>query len=563
MGLLDLLFKRGSTNNALIDPNFRGSMEFYTPHQPVFTPKNYETFVREGYRKTPTLFACINKISSSAGGIKWKLYTDKSEEKEIKEHASLDLWSNPNPRLKGHGALVETIFGYWHMSGNSYLWSFRDKGGKGQPLALWPMRPDRMKAVVGNGDIENYVYGYGTRNPQILELPDVMHLKFPAYDDDVYGLSPIEIASYYAQQNNEAMSWNTALMQNMGRPSSVFMAQNYLTTEQRNQIRQELKRRFSSKINAGMPLILEADMKWQNMSLSPLELDWLKSREQNTRDMAAIFDVAPELIGDSAGKTFANVAEARQALYIENVLPKMDRLRDYLNSWYLPMWDDLPDTAYMTYDVYDIEALASIFQAEKKQELSSALEQWNNGGIMLNEYREVIGREPVDAGNCFKFGQVLVSEESLEKYADQSLQAPANPPMPLPEPLNVPAPVPGQPAQNQKKPDDNEKMFIELLYKAFLAYQENKRVDNYSKTTIHEESNLHVSRLPASTGDDRAAQANATFSTRQYDLSTLIVPDFVDMTADIVPINITTTHTTNSNTKASKNAYRQFMERYT
>lgn len=450
-----------ANNNKLADPNYAGSMQMWTPGQPIWSDKNYASFVRNGYRKNTTIYACINKISGAAAGIEWKLYTDRAMENTIDNHPLLDLWRKPNPRMPGAGAFVEQVFGFWHMSGNSYIWAFRPNPNE-PPLALWTLRPDRMKAVASNNGIESYVYGYETANPHIYELEDILHIKFPAYDDDIYGLSPVEVAAYYADQNNEAQAWNTALMQNAGKPASVFFSKSYLTLEQRGQIQAELRRKYSGKRNAGMPLVLEADMTWQNMSLSPMELDWLKSRELNTRDIAAIFDIAPELIGDSAGKTFANVSEARQALYLENVLPKLDRVRDYINSWLVPMYPDLKaSSAYFSYDQKDIEALQGLYQAAKDALHTRARNDWMAGGITLDEYRDAIGLKPAKYGSVYRIGLVLVSEDSMEDYADQSLEAPATAPSALPEPLNAGALPPGtnpedvpalQAGQTGKKP---------------------------------------------------------------------------------------------------------------
>lgn len=446
---------------ASTDPNFSASMQLWTPGQPIWTDKNYASFVRNGYKKNTTIFTCINKIAGAAAGIEWKLYTDRQMEKTIDSHDLLDLWRKPNPRMPGAGSFIEQVFGFWHMSGNSYIYAFRPSPNN-PPLALWTLRPDRMKAVAGHAGIENYIYGYETANSQIYELADILHIKFPGYDDDIYGLSPVEVASYYADQNNEAMGWNTSLMQNAGRPASVFFAKGYLTEEQRSQIKAELKRKYSGKRNAGMPLVLEADMTWQNMSMSPMELDWLKSRELNTRDIAAIFDIAPELIGDSAGKTFANVSEARQALYLENVLPKLDRLRDYLNSWLVPMYPDLAHSgAFFSYDQKDIEALQGLYQSAKDALHTRARNDWMAGGITLDEYREAIGLKPAKYGSVYRIGLVLVSEDSMEDYADQSLEAPATAPSALPEPLNAGMLPPGtnpqdtnalQAGQTGKKP---------------------------------------------------------------------------------------------------------------
>ncbi|HEX3640191.1 MAG TPA: phage portal protein [Ktedonobacteraceae bacterium] len=419
------------TDPRAVDPNYGTSLQIITPGQPVWTPKNYANFVKEGYRRTSAVYSSINKISSAAAGISWKLYEDRTMKTEIEEHPLLDLWRKPNLN-ESSGAFVEKLFGFWHLAGNSYIWAFRPSKN-GPPLALWHLRPDRVKIVPSSVGIENYVYGYGTPGVKLYEPEDIMHIKFPAYDDDYYGLSPIETASQLIDQQNEGNAWNTALMQNMGKPSSGFFAKGFLTVEARNQIRDELRRKYSGKRNAGTPLVLEGDMTWQNMSLSPYELDWMQSRELNTREIAAILDVAPELIGDSAGKTFANVSEARAALYTENVLPKIDRVRDHVNSWLVPMYEDLRNKkAFFTYDKEDIEALAEMYQSQLTAKSERFTNLWNSMQCTLDEAREGQGLEklPNGKGNIFKImGTVtVVSADELDVLADKTTAPPEIPP---------------------------------------------------------------------------------------------------------------------------------------
>lgn len=431
MGVFDrfVMAWKAMTDPRAIDPNYGTSLQIISPGQPVWTPKNYANFVKEGYRRTPVVYSCINKISTTASGIQWKLYTDRTMKREIEQHALLDLWRKPNLN-ESQGMFIEKLFGFWHLSGNDYIWAFRPNKN-GPPTALWHLRPDRVKIVPSNLGIENYVYGYGTPGVKLYEPEDTLHIKFPAYDDDYYGLSPMETASQLIDQQNEGNAWNTALMQNAGKPASGFFAKGFLTVEARNQIKDELRRKYSGKRNAGMPLVLEGDMTWQNMSMSPYELDWLQSRELNTREIASIFDVAPELIGDSAGKTFANVAEARMALYTENVLPKMDRVVDHVNNWLVPMYPDLKG-AYFTYDKEDIEALASLYQSALTAKSERATNLWNTMQCTLDEARELQGMPalPNGKGKVFKITgpTILVPADVIDEYAEQSLDGPKVPP---------------------------------------------------------------------------------------------------------------------------------------
>ncbi|OLD63443.1 MAG: phage portal protein [Chloroflexi bacterium 13_1_20CM_50_12] len=414
------------------DPAYGVAMQFYSPGQPVWSE------------------------AGVASGIKWKLYTDETMSREIERHPLLDLWKTPNSKM-GTGAFVEQVFGFWHMSGNSYLYANRLSDNT-PPLELYALRPDRMKIVIGEKDISGYIYGYGSSAAQDFDVSQVMHLKFPSYDDDFYGLSPIEVASNLIDQQNEGNSWNTALMQNAGKPASVFTSKGFLTEEQRSQVREELRRRYSGKRNSGMPLILEADMTWQQMSMTPYELDWLQSRELNVRDIASIFDIAPELVGDSAGKTFANQKEAKLALYTDNALPKMDRFRDHVNMWLVPMYKDLKSMgAYFTYDTSDIEVLQELYQAKRQAQIEQTTSLWNSGLLMQCDAQEQLDLPVNKNGRIYKVGAILIREEDYEAYAQQALTMPAAPPPALAEPLNLPpaqivdATPPKQPAKPQQQ----------------------------------------------------------------------------------------------------------------
>lgn len=475
------------SRQAKADPSYAIATQFFSPGQPVWSDKTYQAFTREGYRRNGTVYNCINKISGVASGIKWKLYTDESMAREIKTHALLDLWKKPNPK-HGTGSFIEQVFGFWHISGNSYIYANRINE-KEAPVELWALRPDRTKVVVGQTDIQGYVYGYGTSVVQDFDVTEILHIKFPAYDNDFYGLSPIEVASNLIDQQNEGNAWNTALMQNAGKPASVFFAKGYLTTEQRSQMKDELRRRYSGKKNAGMPLLLEGDMTWQQMSMSPYELDWLEARELNTRDIAAIFDIAPELVGDSAGKTFANQKEAKISLYTDNVLPKMDRFRDHLNAWLIPMYPDLKQQgAYFTYDTNDIEILQDLYQAKRQALIDQTLSLWENGLLLQCDAQEQLALPVNKNGRVYRIGMIVVPEDEVEKYAEQSLTMPAAPPPAVPEPLNLPpAQVvdanPSTPAKPQEQAQDQQQSDQEQENdqsgKSRLSYRKAKQDANY------------------------------------------------------------------------------------
>lgn len=424
------------------DPTYNIMAQFYSPGQPIWSDRNYRAFVAEGYRKCGAVYACCNKIAGGAAGIKWKLYTDESMKREIADHDLLRLWKRPNPRM-GSSELIEQIFGFWHLAGNSYLYASRLNPKEG-PVELWPLFPDLMKVVAGNNDIQGYVYGYGTANPRIYELDDIMHLKFASYDErSYYGLSPIEVAMRTVDRLNASNDWNMALMQNYGAPSALFTTKGYLTVEQRDQVKKELKKKFQGKRNAGMPLVLEADMDYKQMAIPPKEMDWLQTRGVDERGVCMILDVPSILLSDYEGATYENRKEAKQSLFTENILPKMDRTVSHVNMWLVPMYEDLARMgAYFSYDKKDIEVLAELYTAVEQALTDKATNGWNNGLWDMYAAQEAQDIKPDSNGKgIYKLGPTtLIRSEDLQAYAQACLAKLSTPP---PAPLNqLPPPKP-------------------------------------------------------------------------------------------------------------------------
>ena len=75
-----------------------------------------------------------------------------------------------------------------------------------------------------------------------------------------------------------------------------------------------MEAQFSGSANAGRPLLLEGGLKWQAMSLTPADMDFVALKEGAARDIALAFGVPPVLLGLPGDATYANAREAGRAL---------------------------------------------------------------------------------------------------------------------------------------------------------------------------------------------------------------------------------------------------------
>src|ERR1041384_888812 len=99
-----------------------------------------------------------------------------------------------------------------------------------------------------------------------------------------------------------------------------------------------MEAQFSGTQNAGRPLLLEGGLKWQAMSLSPADMDFVGLKAAAAREISLAFGVPPLLLGLPGDATYANYREANKALWRLTVLPMAGRvlrgIGDGLASWW-------------------------------------------------------------------------------------------------------------------------------------------------------------------------------------------------------------------------------------
>lgn len=331
--------------------------------KPRWTPRRYDALAEEGYRKNVVAWRCISEVARASASIPWLLYNQ--EHQELEDHPLKELLKHPNP-LQGTAQFLESVFSYYQISGNVYIEAIRPNEG-GAPVELYVLRPDRMRVIPGESGLPlGYEYQVGGRTVRWAADPftgasNILHWKAFHPLDDWYGMAPLEAAMTAIDQHNAASAWNQALLNQAARPSGALIyspkdGPSQLSDEQFRRLKEELEEHYQAPRNAGRPLILEGGLDWKEMGLTPKDMDWLAGRKRAAQDIALAFGVPDQLISISESQTYANMAEARLALYGETVLPLVQQFRGELNRWLTPMFDD---TLRLEIDADEIPALAA------------------------------------------------------------------------------------------------------------------------------------------------------------------------------------------------------------
>lgn len=335
-----------------------GLLALNGPGEPVWSPRNYTAFAREGFAQNAIVYRSVRMISEAAASIPLMLFEG---EREHEIHPFLDLLARPCPDATGTD-LLEGFYGHLLVAGNAYLEAV---GVDGELRELHVLRPDRMKVIPGrDGWPEGYLYSVNGRSVRFIGeaapgVRRVLHMRLFHPANDHYGMSPIEAAATAIDIHNEAASWNKALLDNAARPSGalVYSARDaHLTGEQYDRLKSELEAGFAGARNAGRPLLLEGGLDWKPLSLSPKDMDFIETKHAAAREIALALGVPPMLLGIPGDNTYSNYQEANRSFWRQTVLPLVNRSAKAVSRWLGPAFGE--STLELRPDVDAIEALS-------------------------------------------------------------------------------------------------------------------------------------------------------------------------------------------------------------
>lgn len=367
----------------------------------------YWNFATEAYAKNIIAYHCIKRISEAVADIPIQVMVNN---KIVEKHPILDLLKRPNPK-EGWKTFMRNAITHRLISGNCYIHGNVVYTGRMMELNL--LRPDRVN-ILYTAYYEPYEYLY-TYYGRIFHYPidpvtqhsEVLHIKEPNPLNDLYGMSPIAAASMSIDQHNESSEWNKKLLENSARPPGILTIKDKTETapamdkEQLALLREELNDKIVGSKNAGKIPILNFDMQWQNLGMSPTDMDWLNGKDTSARDICYAFGYPPHLLGLPDSSTYNNMSEAKLALYEETVIPLLQNYLEEL-SYFINYHQFNSDSKgknakeiQIVADLDDVSALSS----RRETARTTARADLMAGIVTINEARHEAGFEPVPGGD--------------------------------------------------------------------------------------------------------------------------------------------------------------------
>jgi HK97 family phage portal protein len=246
-------------------------------------PRAYEAQLRELYLTNSVAQRAVRLVAEGVASIVIR--------------ASAPMAGDMVAATSGGQSLMETLAISLLLHGNGYVQILPDAAG--MPAELFALRPERVSI---EADPRGWPMAYRYRAGEVASLlpaDSVIHIRVHHPLDDHYGLGCLDAAAGPIAIHNAAARWNKALLDNAARPSGALVheAKEALSAEQFDRLRDELAASFQGAANAGRPMLLEGGLRWQALSLSPADMDFVALKAAAARDIALAFGVPPMLLG--------------------------------------------------------------------------------------------------------------------------------------------------------------------------------------------------------------------------------------------------------------------------
>lgn len=276
------------------------------------------------------VWACVRLLSETVSSLPLNVYKKTPTGRvpvQPGEFWFSDLMARKPNRYQTKIEFFETLMLNLTVHGNAYIRKSGLVGGR--YTSLMPLMSAQVEPTLLQGGSMIYTYTDGT-NVDVYSEESIWHIKL--FGNGVVGKSPIAFGRNMIGIAQAAEKAVTKIYNNGGKPSGVLSFDRLLTPDQRDTIRSN----FSS-LTTGTDerlLVLEQGAKFDQISMSPQDIELLSSRKFQLEEICRWFGVPSVLVNDTSGSTTwgSGIEQLVQGFYKLNLRPYLERLEASIHA---------------------------------------------------------------------------------------------------------------------------------------------------------------------------------------------------------------------------------------
>lgn len=338
--------------------------------------------------QTTAVWACIRVLSYTLASLPLHVYKrlePRGKERAQEHQVYKILHDFPNP-LQTSFNFRSTAMVHLCQQGNAYAEIEYDRGGN--VVALWQIPPWRVRPKI----TENKALIYEVElNKQPKILPDwkIVHIKGLS----VNGLTGLGIIEHAREAIGLALAAEEFGARYFGDGTNIGGTASHpgeLSDKAYKRLKQSLNEQYQGLGKSHRLMLLEEGMKFENLTISPDQSQFLQTRKFQVAEIARMFGVPLHKIGELERSTFSNIEH--QA--IEFVV---DTMRPWLVNWEQELNRKLfNNTEYFAEFLVD-----GLLRGDTQARYQAYMTGRNWGWLSANDVRELENMNPIEDGDVY------------------------------------------------------------------------------------------------------------------------------------------------------------------
>lgn len=358
-------------------------------------------------------WAAVRILSETVASLPFDIYEKTPQGRVPADRLAIRnlLKSRPN-RYQTPVEFWESVMLNLSVSGNAYV--IIERLG-GDIVSLMPVSSSQVETVLLRDGtvVHSYIDG---ANVKVYSQDSMWHIKLMG--NGIVGMSPL---SYARNSLGIAIATDdrvTAMYSNGAKPSGVLTIDTKLTAAQRDMVRTQFAGLQSG--NDDRLYVLEGGMTYQQVSMSPKDIEMIDSRRFQIEDIGRFFGVPSILLNQTFGQSSlgSNVYEVMQAFYKLNLRPYLEKIEASVLCWLME------SGSWRNHEVeFDFDAL---LRADTLSRMQAYREAINTAQLTPNEARAMEGRIALDGGDDLMIQGAMVPITQAGRGLDNGQEIPAD-----------------------------------------------------------------------------------------------------------------------------------------
>lgn len=372
------------------------------------------------------VWACITYLARTVAQLPWHVMRDRADGRGADRMPShqVDWLLNvrPNPEM-GSFTFRQTMMGHVLRRGNAYAEIEFDL--RGMPTALWPLDPRRVRVERSDAGELQYLIGNHAADDVVLSPAEVFHIR--GFGDGPIGLNVIEYAAQSIGWAQATELFGASYFGEGMNPAGVVEIQGELSPKGMDELRKAFANLYRGASKANRTAFLDNGMKWQKISSTPDESQFIDTRQHQVEEVCRWFGVPPHKIQHLLRSTFSNIESQNIEVVVDSIVP------------WVRVWEDEARYKLFGQNRQNLSTkmiLEGLLRGDSAARAKFYREMWGMGAYSVNEIRALEDQNGIGKVGDARF--VPVNFQTLEN----AMKAP--PASASPSPATPGRDVPGE-----------------------------------------------------------------------------------------------------------------------